>query len=61
MREMEMTVSNDPVSDDRRPSMRGPSNGPGTGGILRPASRPTLPRGTSRGQSHIYYENYTKC
>ncbi|KAM0733509.1 KH domain-containing, RNA-binding, signal transduction-associated protein 2 [Formica fusca] len=47
MREMEMTVSNDPVSDDRRSSMRGPSSGPGTGGILRPAARPTLPR-TSR-------------
>ncbi|XP_029171291.1 KH domain-containing, RNA-binding, signal transduction-associated protein 3-like isoform X2 [Nylanderia fulva] len=46
MREMEMNISNDPVSDDRRPSMRGPS-GPGTGGILRPAARPTLPR-TSR-------------
>lgn len=58
MREMEMTVSNDPVSDDRRPSMRGPS-GPGTAGILRPAARPTLPR-TSRGWFHIY-ENYAKC
>lgn len=47
MREMEMNISND-LSDDRRPSMRGPSSGPGTGNILRSAARPTLPR-TSRG------------
>jgi KH domain-containing RNA-binding signal transduction-associated protein 3 len=44
MREMEMNMSDDPVSDDRRPSMR-TSTGPN---ILRSAARPTLSR-TSRG------------
>ncbi|KAH0950561.1 hypothetical protein HN011_003903 [Eciton burchellii] len=43
MREMEMNMSDDPVSDDRRPSMR-TSTGPN---ILRSAARPTLSR-TSR-------------
>lgn len=47
MREMEMNMTDEPASDDRRPSMRGPS-GPSTGNILRPTARPTLPR-TSRG------------
>ncbi|XP_012225248.1 KH domain-containing, RNA-binding, signal transduction-associated protein 3-like isoform X1 [Linepithema humile] len=46
MREMEMSLTDDPISDDRRSSIRGPS-GPGTSGILRPTARPTLPR-TSR-------------
>lgn len=46
MREMEMTMTDDSVSDERRPSMRGGPTGPATG-ILRPAARPTLSR-TSR-------------
>jgi len=44
MREMEMNMSDDSVSDDRRPSMRG-STGPN---VLRSAARSTLSR-TSRG------------
>ncbi|XP_024884631.1 KH domain-containing, RNA-binding, signal transduction-associated protein 3-like isoform X1 [Temnothorax curvispinosus] len=48
MREMEMTMTDDPVSNDRRgPSMRGPSN-LGVGNVPRPAARQALPRGTSR-------------
>ncbi|XP_014471817.1 PREDICTED: KH domain-containing, RNA-binding, signal transduction-associated protein 2-like isoform X2 [Dinoponera quadriceps] len=46
MREMEMTMSDESGTEDRRPGMRGPSV-PATGGILRPSTRPTLPR-TSR-------------
>ncbi|XP_026827401.1 KH domain-containing, RNA-binding, signal transduction-associated protein 2 isoform X1 [Ooceraea biroi] len=45
MREMEMNISDDPVSDDRRPSMRG-ATGPASG-ILRSTTRPTMSR-TSR-------------
>ncbi|KAK9310110.1 hypothetical protein QLX08_000406 [Tetragonisca angustula] len=42
MREMEMSMADDPTSaDDRRPSVRGV---PGGGGILRPTARPTMPR-----------------
>ncbi|XP_017754500.1 PREDICTED: KH domain-containing, RNA-binding, signal transduction-associated protein 3-like isoform X3 [Eufriesea mexicana] len=42
MREMEMSMTDDPTSgDDRRPSVRGV---PGGGGILRPTARPTMPR-----------------
>ncbi|KAL6265043.1 hypothetical protein P5V15_005134 [Pogonomyrmex californicus] len=44
MREMEMNMSDDPVSNDRRPSMRGPSN---IGVGNRQAGRQALPR-TSR-------------
>ncbi|XP_032673370.1 KH domain-containing, RNA-binding, signal transduction-associated protein 3-like isoform X2 [Odontomachus brunneus] len=46
MREMEMTMSDEPGTEERRPSIRGPST-PATSGILRPTTRPTLPR-TSR-------------
>lgn len=53
MREMEMNLTDDPISDDRRSSIRGPSGGPGAGGILRPTARPTLPR-TSRGELYVY-------
>ncbi|XP_012170528.1 KH domain-containing, RNA-binding, signal transduction-associated protein 3-like isoform X1 [Bombus vosnesenskii] len=48
MREMEMSMTDDPTSgDDRRPSVRGV---PGAGGILRPTTRPTMPR-SSRASS----------
>jgi len=53
MREMEMSLTDDPISDDRRSSIRGPSGGPGTAGILRPTARPTLPR-SSRGELYVY-------
>ncbi|XP_011154591.1 KH domain-containing, RNA-binding, signal transduction-associated protein 2 isoform X3 [Harpegnathos saltator] len=46
MREMEMSMSDESTTDERRPAMRGPS-APATGGIIRPTTRPTLPR-TSR-------------
>ncbi|XP_011694559.1 PREDICTED: KH domain-containing, RNA-binding, signal transduction-associated protein 3-like isoform X2 [Wasmannia auropunctata] len=46
MREMEMTMSDDGVSNDRRPSMRGPGN-LGVGNVPRPAARGQAPR-TSR-------------
>lgn len=49
MREMEMSMADEPGNtDDRRPSVRGPSGG----GILRPTARPTLPR-SSRGWSFL--------
>ncbi|XP_017889941.1 KH domain-containing, RNA-binding, signal transduction-associated protein 3-like isoform X1 [Ceratina calcarata] len=42
MREMEMSMADEPASsEDRRPSVRGV---PGGGGILRPTTRPTIPR-----------------
>lgn len=47
MREMEMSMTDESGTEERRPTMRGPSV-PATGGILRPTTRPTLPR-TSRG------------
>lgn len=56
MREMEMGMSDDTVSNDRRPSMRGPSN-LGVGNVPRPAARQALPR-TSRGWLYIYYKLY---
>ncbi|XP_028050028.1 KH domain-containing, RNA-binding, signal transduction-associated protein 2 isoform X2 [Monomorium pharaonis] len=47
MREMEMSGSDENVSNDRRgPSMRGPSN---LGNVPRPVGRQTLPRMGSRG------------
>lgn len=51
MREMEMSMSDESGTEERRPAMRGPS-APATGNILRPATRPTLPR-TSRGWLHV--------
>lgn len=57
MREMEMTMSDDSVSNDRRPSMRGPSN---LGNAPRPAARQALPR-TSRGWLPTYYKTCTMC
>ncbi|XP_015175468.1 PREDICTED: KH domain-containing, RNA-binding, signal transduction-associated protein 3 isoform X1 [Polistes dominula] len=43
MREMELSMADDStVSEDRRPSVRGVP--PTASGILRPSSRPTLPR-----------------
>lgn len=45
MREMEMGIPDENVSNDRRPTMRGPSN---LGNVPRPAARQALPR-TSRG------------
>lgn len=54
MREMEMNISDDSVSNDRR-QMRGPSN---LGNVPRPSGRQALPR-TSRGWLHCYYKNCT--
>lgn len=47
MREMEMSMGDEPGTEERRPAMRGPAV-PAAGGMLRPAARPTLPR-SSRG------------
>ncbi|XP_012347775.1 KH domain-containing, RNA-binding, signal transduction-associated protein 3 isoform X2 [Apis florea] len=50
MREMEMSMADDPTSnDDRRPSVRGV---PGAGGILRPSARPTMQR-SSRDRARV--------
>lgn len=57
MREMEMNISDDTVSNDRR-QMRGPSN-LGVGNVPRPSGRQALPRGTSRGWLHCYCKNCT--
>ncbi|XP_020292760.1 KH domain-containing, RNA-binding, signal transduction-associated protein 2-like isoform X2 [Pseudomyrmex gracilis] len=43
MREMEMTMTDTPSSEERRAPMRAPM-GPSGSGILRPAARPAIPR-----------------
>jgi len=50
MREMEMSMSDDTISNDRRGPMRGPSN-LGVGNVPRSAAR-QAPR-TSRGWLHV--------
>lgn len=59
MREMEMTMTDTPSSEERRAPMRAPM-GPSGSGILRPAARPAIPR-PSRGLLSIYSQNYIDC